>query len=582
MIMAFKYSRNTAKVALLILLATPMLALYQNCAGNNPSAAMNNESPEHHIVESLSDLPETENSSLLPNYLRARSQANGSPGLSWQLNGSSNFKKLNDYLKILLTNDQYASEGDFISSEVGAGNGKKKVTLGALDDATGLIVHLNFDQGFDRIADPMKNWAAGNVGGGWQSTIWSAMHKHYVVSSAGTKPGIGAPVNLSKTNGSIMANQNTPPLFTTPRFDFVRHEPKVDWATKLISFTGRLFHWDASHSDNYNSDQDLIAENEHLDHIAKEVRSEFDFSSIVSDASSSYQIPSFMKSEYFVYSHPPRAISQWLGGALDIGGDAVFREEYRMQFLSPGLSEADKSSNEFRAKNSDLSFSAINKGGLRLRQKEFRYLHYGELVTSANGSEKLEWRILDLVALQSANNDEENFHSCGFDPKPKGLFNIYRDGKVGGEVIDASSKIRNLAGQNCRLAHPVVMISNSKERDEGTAVGLYIPYKDGFNRNQTVVFNKNSQAILRQEDRRFSPILMGAILRSGYDGMEAGYGYGDWIWLNAKEYLSGLHSPVSAGAIYEPGALEMVTMKSVFLFGTPHQIFQAVRDRKGR
>lgn len=275
--------------------------------------------------------------------------------------------------------------------------------------------------------------------------------------------------------------------------------------------------------------------------------SEFDFSSVDTDAAATYGIPAVEHKEYWAWARSPDAIKQFLSGTLDSGQD-VYQPKQLIKDISPDVSRSIKPA------STDMSFLVHVFGGTRA-DSSFHYLHY-----RSGGA----WKVAELESAEQAAGDKGVIWDCRFLVPNADSF-----------VFDATGgKVSLTPVSSCALDLPFVALSNSPEPDADTAVGIYIP-QDAWNTQQTRVIDSVSGATLHTEDRRFAvQFAIGGVIQKN------NYATGPFRFLTARQYLSGMLSPDSAAKAYGAGAIEVLTDKKVFLYGTPNEILGAVQGMK--
>lgn len=273
--------------------------------------------------------------------------------------------------------------------------------------------------------------------------------------------------------------------------------------------------------------------------------SEFDFTSLTKDASARFGIPAFSQEEYFAYARSPDAIKQFVTGTIGIGPEAG------EDVLDPGKRVNDVSSSPGlqTARDTDLSLLVHTVRGLR-PPADFKYLFY----RSAN-----RWITKILSTAASGDGPLTCYSPISADQKYS--------------YAAAENPLQYNIGAGCQLDIPLFVFSTSADPSAGTAMALYVPEDDPSNARQVKIVDRTSMTIQRTEDRRLrSTMFVGQFVKpSGMNPL------GYWI-AGSRNYLSGLLSPQSASDYDRRDSMEILTDKSYIFFGTPNEIYQAIKS----
>ena len=291
-------------------------------------------------------------------------------------------------------------------------------------------------------------------------------------------------------------------------------------------------------------------------------KSEFDLSSLIEDVTGTFGIPAFSEQLYYVYARSPitGAMNQFQSGIINSGphqGEPVLDPTKRIFDISNFRTTAQQPTDR------DLSHVSHTLKGLR-PPLAFKFLWYPK--QGVTGLQKVTLSLLD----SAANNND--LLLCLFELQTGRAFN-YVDPNTGGP---GKAVPKNKADTTCRLEYPLYILGTHNLVNKGTAVGLYIPTNDGMNRLQTnIIFNdttNNTTSLVHTEDRRLS------LYFRLNDPREQDYAGEAFQYMIARQFTAGLLSPPSASNAYGPGHFEAITQKGFVLYGTPQQIYDAVRN----
>jgi Carbohydrate esterase, sialic acid-specific acetylesterase len=273
-------------------------------------------------------------------------------------------------------------------------------------------------------------------------------------------------------------------------------------------------------------------------------QSEFDYSAITRDVSAMFDLPAIVHSEYYAYARKPDAIGQFTKGNTtenDAEPNApILDVSKRIADISP-----DKKI-DARPADTDLSMLVYTVQGIR-PPAQFSYLHYRR-----NGA----WVSHNL-------NSEDRPLICNAQTQPVQTYHY-----VSGQTVSPAS------GGECILDRAFVVLSDNADPEKGTGMALFVPPDDPLNAKQINVVDGKSQKTIGREDRRIaSTMVIGKLARNRKDASRS------FRFVAARNFLSGMLSPVSAAKFYGPTAIEILTGKSYTLFGTPEQIFDAISGK---
>lgn len=450
-------------------------------------------------------------------------------GLPWREGARNNvgsrlIKKSNDaYVSIRLSSRD-------------SSDSNRLATVGFNHYGGGYINELKL-QGYPGVSS-LKNLAVPDYGGGWQSTLRDQMHHgRYNPAQTGYRNDYGNRVSVAKVGRAISIPQFNASLWDDGYYDFFLNET-ASGPNEIqdISWFPDGGHGDADFVDDATETS-----------IDDEILSGFDFASETSDVSAHFGIPAFMQKEYYAYARMTPAIRQFIDARSEIShpvgspdvGEKVFTPAKRVRDISESMSGNQT------PQDTDLS-DMVQTKSIRIT-RDFAYMHY-----KTGG----EWKTAPAPTTVDA---------------PGGLVcEIPTDGHS--YVYDESGDtVRYNSGDDCALDVPIVILSTSPNRNEGAAVGLYVPQDAAANAKQISIVDKDTGTVTTTEDRRVHSIMM--VILKKFPAHPDGY-----YILATRNYLSGLLSPESATQYYGADSMEAFTQENYFLFGTPQEIIKAIGD----
>lgn len=371
-------------------------------------------------------------------------------------------------------------------------------------------------RGYDQSVNG-RNLTPPQFGKGIQGSLRDRLHNgRYNPTQAGYNDKVGTPVVLTKRANYVSAQQFTLALYGDPVFDFLSHE-----TSSIV---------DVYKNDTGNSDSDYYAGDSTLD---SELRSEFDYSFRVEDASSKFGLSSFLREEYYIYARAPSAIYQFTDPRSVVSdGSPVLKTDMRIADIS------NQPANQ-TPRDTDLSYITHSVTGARL-DSEFRYFHYRQGQSWVTGEVSAD----TPLNCEKKMANEKVFRFAG------------------------SNKVVTSPSTHCNLDQSLMILSNSPNPFDGTAVGVYFPLTHVLNKKQVSIFDKGTRAVAFSENRRLGSLFQVVSTENSR------YKYSS---INVRSYLSGLLSPTSASAYYGGKKFEGISSAVYFLVGTPEEILQAVR-----
>jgi hypothetical protein len=116
------------------------------------------------------------------------------------------------------------------------------------------------------------------------------------------------------------------------------------------------------------------------------------------------------------------------------------------------------------------------------------------------------------------------------------------------------------------------ILSTDPDPDLGVAQGLFIPVLDPLNELQIKAIDTGTGQVFWEEDRRFN--FMMAVSKE----VSASYKGPAFLVNLARTNIAGMLSPDSATAVYNRPSVEAITNRSIVMYGTPTEIYNACVD----
>lgn len=253
-------------------------------------------------------------------------------------------------------------------------------------------------------------------------------------------------------------------------------------------------------------------------------RSDFDFSARTTDVSEKYGVLAFDHQEYYAFvGDPPDSLREFAN---------VILENERLDDISDALAGSQTPTND------DLSRALHVIMGLRV-SSSFKWFHYrsgGKWATRpAEGS---RYRGLFCALPYSASE----------------------------RLAAQDSHARDSTKGECQADLALGILSSEEDPNAGVGIGLYVPFDSPLNKASVRTISRATLEELRREDRRIRPYLTQE-LRLGF------------VSVRVRDQIAGLLSPASATKANGEPSFEVLTNQSVFLFGTPEEIFRAVQNQ---